>query len=178
MAGREVTATARRLRCARLSNRSRWHDESEAKVPGYSATPSRPSWWLSACRFSDGFQKSRPSAGQGVQSTAIITVSPVSKEPAPIDHLLPSCPLWAVLEHSYHAEPVLDGQATVHFNLKGSATGRAAGVFRLGHRLRARRRRPQFPAVTLDAYKATANVSAIAAIWRRRWSRPSVGWNA
>jgi len=37
---------------------------ADAKVPGYSATPSRPSWWPSACRFSDGCQKSRPSAGQ------------------------------------------------------------------------------------------------------------------
>ena len=63
----------------------------DAKVLGPSATPSRASWWLSACRFSDAFPKSRPSASQGVQPTGIITVSPVSKEPAPLDTILSRC---------------------------------------------------------------------------------------
>jgi hypothetical protein len=62
--------------------------KADAKVLGYSATPSRASWWLSAGRFSDACTKSRPAAGQGVQSSRIITVSPVSKEPAPLERQL------------------------------------------------------------------------------------------
>ena len=58
--------------------------EADAKVLGYSATPSRASWWLSACRFFDASRKSHESAGRRIQSCRIITVSPVPKEPAPL----------------------------------------------------------------------------------------------
>jgi hypothetical protein len=59
--------------------------KADAKVLGYSATLSRASWWFSASSFPDAGPKSRPTAGHRAQLTGIITVSPVSKEPAPLE---------------------------------------------------------------------------------------------
>jgi hypothetical protein len=59
--------------------------KADAKILGYSATPSRASWWLSAGRFSGARTTLRPAAGQRVQPTGIITASPVSKETAPLE---------------------------------------------------------------------------------------------
>jgi len=68
----------------------------DVKVLGHSATPSRASWWFSARRFSTFSQKSPRSSGQGTQPTGIITVSPVSKEPAPLEIAQPTSTIGAV----------------------------------------------------------------------------------